>query len=165
MSSTGNEDSKRGLRAKGKGGLPRYKDSKIPSRTFSLIVHRAALFSLLLGTLYVLKHSGAFMSLVNYYSLENGLLIKAMQTPFRSYLQDMLALVKREREEREALECPSPTIDPIGVAENVELLHTESISTRKNKELNSTPETTSFRRKNDKKGGGVPRNPQRLREP
>ncbi|KAJ8431803.1 hypothetical protein Cgig2_027548 [Carnegiea gigantea] len=27
----------------------------------------------------------------------------AMQTPFRSYIQDMLALVKREREEREAL--------------------------------------------------------------
>ncbi|XP_021758140.1 cytochrome b-c1 complex subunit 7-2-like [Chenopodium quinoa] len=29
--------------------------------------------------------------------------LQAMQTPFRSYLQDMLALVKREREEREAL--------------------------------------------------------------
>ncbi|KAL6501922.1 Cytochrome b-c1 complex subunit 7-2, mitochondrial [Orobanche gracilis] len=28
---------------------------------------------------------------------------KAMQTPFRSYLQEMLALVKRERAEREAL--------------------------------------------------------------
>ncbi|KAG9139665.1 hypothetical protein Leryth_020105 [Lithospermum erythrorhizon] len=27
----------------------------------------------------------------------------AMQTPFRSYLKDMLALVKRERAEREAL--------------------------------------------------------------
>ncbi|KAL6524165.1 Cytochrome b-c1 complex subunit 7-2, mitochondrial [Orobanche minor] len=27
----------------------------------------------------------------------------AMQTPFRSYLQEMLALVKRERAEREAL--------------------------------------------------------------
>ncbi|KAI4380174.1 hypothetical protein MLD38_006394 [Melastoma candidum] len=29
--------------------------------------------------------------------------LQAMQTPFRSYLQDMLALVKRERAEREAL--------------------------------------------------------------
>ncbi|XP_057521335.1 cytochrome b-c1 complex subunit 7-2, mitochondrial-like [Amaranthus tricolor] len=29
--------------------------------------------------------------------------LQAMQTPFRSYIQDMLALVKREREEREAL--------------------------------------------------------------
>ncbi|KAM7459455.1 hypothetical protein LguiA_036449 [Lonicera macranthoides] len=29
--------------------------------------------------------------------------LQAMQTPFRSYLQDMLAIVKREREEREAL--------------------------------------------------------------
>ncbi|KAK6137110.1 hypothetical protein DH2020_006130 [Rehmannia glutinosa] len=29
--------------------------------------------------------------------------LKAMQTPFRSYLQEMLALVKRERAEREAL--------------------------------------------------------------
>lgn len=29
--------------------------------------------------------------------------LQAMQTPFRSYLQDMLALVKRESEEREAL--------------------------------------------------------------
>uniref|UniRef100_A0A5B7AWH1 Cytochrome b-c1 complex subunit 7 n=1 Tax=Davidia involucrata TaxID=16924 RepID=A0A5B7AWH1_DAVIN len=29
--------------------------------------------------------------------------LQAMQTPFRSYLQDMLALVKSEREEREAL--------------------------------------------------------------
>ncbi|KAK2988477.1 hypothetical protein RJ640_007046 [Escallonia rubra] len=29
--------------------------------------------------------------------------LQAMQTPFRSYLQDMLTLVKREREEREAL--------------------------------------------------------------
>ncbi|XP_057960179.1 cytochrome b-c1 complex subunit 7 [Malania oleifera] len=29
--------------------------------------------------------------------------LQAMQTPFRSYLQEMLALVKREREEREAL--------------------------------------------------------------
>ncbi|KAK6158820.1 hypothetical protein DH2020_006134 [Rehmannia glutinosa] len=28
---------------------------------------------------------------------------RAMQTPFRSYLQEMLALVKRERAEREAL--------------------------------------------------------------
>ncbi|RDX89480.1 Cytochrome b-c1 complex subunit 7-2 [Mucuna pruriens] len=28
---------------------------------------------------------------------------QAMQTPFRSYLQDMLALVKKERAEREAL--------------------------------------------------------------
>ncbi|PPD86944.1 hypothetical protein GOBAR_DD16100 [Gossypium barbadense] len=28
---------------------------------------------------------------------------KKMQTPFRSYLQDMLALVKKERAEREAL--------------------------------------------------------------
>ena len=29
--------------------------------------------------------------------------LQAMQTPFRSYIQEMLALVKREREEREAL--------------------------------------------------------------
>ncbi|CAM8960555.1 unnamed protein product [Rhodiola kirilowii] len=29
--------------------------------------------------------------------------MQAMQTPFRSYLQDMLTLVKRERAEREAL--------------------------------------------------------------
>ncbi|GAA0153750.1 reductase [Lithospermum erythrorhizon] len=29
--------------------------------------------------------------------------LQAMQTPFRSYLKDMLALVKRERAEREAL--------------------------------------------------------------
>ncbi|KAK3025736.1 hypothetical protein RJ639_042505 [Escallonia herrerae] len=29
--------------------------------------------------------------------------LQARQTPFRSYLQDMLALVKRERAEREAL--------------------------------------------------------------
>ncbi|XP_051129588.1 cytochrome b-c1 complex subunit 7-like [Andrographis paniculata] len=29
--------------------------------------------------------------------------LQAMQTPFRSYLQEMLALVKRERAEREAL--------------------------------------------------------------
>ncbi|KAH7839369.1 hypothetical protein Vadar_003303 [Vaccinium darrowii] len=29
--------------------------------------------------------------------------VQAMQTPFRSYLQDMLALVKRENAEREAL--------------------------------------------------------------
>ncbi|XP_042002705.1 cytochrome b-c1 complex subunit 7 [Salvia splendens] len=29
--------------------------------------------------------------------------LQAMQTPFRSYLQDMLALVKREQAEREAL--------------------------------------------------------------
>ncbi|KAJ8645133.1 hypothetical protein MRB53_006881 [Persea americana] len=29
--------------------------------------------------------------------------LQALQTPFRSYLQDMLALVKKEREEREAL--------------------------------------------------------------
>lgn len=29
--------------------------------------------------------------------------LQAMQTPFRSYLQDMLALVKRENAEREAL--------------------------------------------------------------
>ncbi|XP_043702597.1 cytochrome b-c1 complex subunit 7-2, mitochondrial isoform X1 [Telopea speciosissima] len=29
--------------------------------------------------------------------------MQAVQTPFRYYLQDMLALVKREREEREAL--------------------------------------------------------------
>ncbi|KAL2898400.1 Cytochrome b-c1 complex subunit 7-2 [Bienertia sinuspersici] len=29
--------------------------------------------------------------------------LQAMQTPFRSYMQEMLALVKREREEREAL--------------------------------------------------------------
>ncbi|KAG8636312.1 cytochrome b-c1 complex subunit 7-2, mitochondrial [Manihot esculenta] len=29
--------------------------------------------------------------------------LQAMQTPFRSYLQDMLALVKKERAEREAL--------------------------------------------------------------
>ncbi|KAL9811489.1 Cytochrome b-c1 complex subunit 7-2 [Arabidopsis thaliana] len=29
--------------------------------------------------------------------------LQAVQTPFRSYLQDMLALVKRERAEREAL--------------------------------------------------------------
>ncbi|KAI4376319.1 hypothetical protein MLD38_014097 [Melastoma candidum] len=29
--------------------------------------------------------------------------LQAMQTPFRSYLQDMLALVRRERAEREAL--------------------------------------------------------------
>ncbi|KAK9682625.1 hypothetical protein RND81_10G086300 [Saponaria officinalis] len=29
--------------------------------------------------------------------------LQAMQTPFRSYLQDMLALVNRETEEREAL--------------------------------------------------------------
>ncbi|KNA06453.1 hypothetical protein SOVF_180890 [Spinacia oleracea] len=29
--------------------------------------------------------------------------LQAMQTPFRSYIQDMLALVKRERAEREAL--------------------------------------------------------------
>lgn len=29
--------------------------------------------------------------------------LQAMQTPFRSYLQDMLALVKREKAEREAL--------------------------------------------------------------
>ncbi|WVY91178.1 hypothetical protein V8G54_036692 [Vigna mungo] len=29
--------------------------------------------------------------------------LQAMQTPFRGYLQDMLALVKRERAEREAL--------------------------------------------------------------
>ncbi|KAG0496128.1 hypothetical protein HPP92_000696 [Vanilla planifolia] len=29
--------------------------------------------------------------------------MQKLQTPFRSYLQDMLALVKREREEREAL--------------------------------------------------------------
>ncbi|GMP94646.1 hypothetical protein ACSBR2_040273 [Camellia fascicularis] len=33
--------------------------------------------------------------------LPNGL--QEMQTPFRSYLQDMLALVKRENAEREAL--------------------------------------------------------------
>ncbi|CAM8992969.1 unnamed protein product [Rhodiola kirilowii] len=29
--------------------------------------------------------------------------LQAMQTPFRSYLQEMLALVKRENAEREAL--------------------------------------------------------------
>ncbi|KAF8110931.1 hypothetical protein N665_0078s0117 [Sinapis alba] len=29
--------------------------------------------------------------------------LQAVQTPFRSYLQEMLALVKRERKEREAL--------------------------------------------------------------
>lgn len=29
--------------------------------------------------------------------------VQAMQTPFRSYLSDMLALVRRERAEREAL--------------------------------------------------------------
>ncbi|XP_010254318.1 PREDICTED: cytochrome b-c1 complex subunit 7-2 [Nelumbo nucifera] len=29
--------------------------------------------------------------------------LQAMQTPFRSYLQDMLALIKKERAEREAL--------------------------------------------------------------
>ncbi|CAM0905668.1 unnamed protein product [Alopecurus aequalis] len=29
--------------------------------------------------------------------------VKALQTPFRSYLSDMLALVKKERAEREAL--------------------------------------------------------------
>ncbi|WOL18366.1 cytochrome b-c1 complex subunit 7-2 isoform X1 [Canna indica] len=29
--------------------------------------------------------------------------MQALQTPFRSYLQDMLALVKRENEERQAL--------------------------------------------------------------
>ncbi|KAK4600825.1 hypothetical protein RGQ29_010440 [Quercus rubra] len=29
--------------------------------------------------------------------------LQAVQTPFRSYLQEMLALVKKEREEREAL--------------------------------------------------------------
>ncbi|XP_022881516.1 cytochrome b-c1 complex subunit 7 [Olea europaea var. sylvestris] len=29
--------------------------------------------------------------------------LQAMQTPFRSYLQEMLALIKRERAEREAL--------------------------------------------------------------
>uniref|UniRef100_A0ACD5UZC6 Uncharacterized protein n=2 Tax=Avena sativa TaxID=4498 RepID=A0ACD5UZC6_AVESA len=29
--------------------------------------------------------------------------VKALQTPFKSYLSDMLALVKKEREEREAL--------------------------------------------------------------
>ncbi|KAF3972906.1 hypothetical protein ACB098_01G113600 [Castanea mollissima] len=29
--------------------------------------------------------------------------LQALQTPFRSYLHEMLALVKREREEREAL--------------------------------------------------------------
>ncbi|KAK4761815.1 hypothetical protein SAY87_029699 [Trapa incisa] len=40
------------------------------------------------------------LSMKHEYLPEN---LQAMQTPFRSYLQDMLALVKKERAEREAL--------------------------------------------------------------
>ncbi|KAF3447167.1 hypothetical protein FNV43_RR12347 [Rhamnella rubrinervis] len=40
------------------------------------------------------------LSLKHEYLPEN---LQAVQTPFRSYLQDMLALVKKERAEREAL--------------------------------------------------------------
>ncbi|EPS66003.1 hypothetical protein M569_08777 [Genlisea aurea] len=40
------------------------------------------------------------LSMKHEYLPEN---LQAMQTPFRSYLQPMLALVKRERAEREAL--------------------------------------------------------------